>query len=328
MKRFLILPVMLGILPSLAARGQDQQKPGDFSRTAEGQVLAKIIGAWQIEAAPNVATEMSADRQINQCSLKGRWLEGHRKSPDGSDSAMVMSTYDSGRKTYVAYLFGPAGIIGTYQGKWDADMQQMTWSDRGAKGTTTSMERLTDPNTLDISGSVQDGDGKKVKEWSIRFTRLSDNDAAAASSKPSPSKFQQEFERKVLSRYIGQWHGTLMFMGREKQIDYDTTWSLQGRWIYSRISSSDGKESLTMTTFDAKQQAYLTWSFSSDGSVEAWKGVWDNSACRMTWTHQNAKGGVVDVDQFIDDDTIEISSKNQDSAGRTLFEANEHVKRK
>jgi hypothetical protein len=330
MKTSLLLVVMVGVVPVICARAQNQQPAGDFAQTAEGQVLANVMGVWRREAAPKDATELSGDHQINKWSLKGRWLEGQLESRDGSDTAMVMTTYDTGRKTYVAYLFAPDGLIGTFLGTFDADTQQMTWIDRSAKGTSMSRERLTDPDTLEVKGSVQDSEGRIVKQWTERYTRKhEDNEKVAAMPKQeASSKLKEKPEAKVLAQYIGRWHSVLVFMGREKQIDYDTTWALGGRWLHAKISSSDGKDSLTMTTFDAMRQAYVTWSFSSDGTIDTWSGKYDAAACRMTWTRQSDKGGVIDVDQFLDDDTIETTSKNQDAAGHTIMEAAEHVKRR
>ncbi|HZL36172.1 MAG TPA: DUF1579 family protein [Tepidisphaeraceae bacterium] len=318
-----------------------QAPQDDFAGSAEGKVMAQYVGEWKNDSTERVTGKKSVGKQFNRWVLGGRWVEGSYRSSDRSDSALGMATYASDRKNYVAYFFYPDGTAWTYLGRWDADAHQMKWEGSSAQGIAKQTERFLDTNTVEGKGSAQDRDGKTVKQWVERDTRDREggsvkgadgnkrggNRSEQVASKQAPQDdFAQSAEGKVLARLVGRWHGEYTYtLPTKSRTSAETVTKsvLDGRWLRSSSTESDGLEQLALLTYDASEKAYVLFLAGSDGGSDTITGQWNEQARRLTWTKptgKTGKGTMTFIWSFPDDKTMKSTVRGTDDDGKLIFE--------
>jgi hypothetical protein len=101
---------------------------------------------------------------------------------------------------------------------------------------------------------------------------------------------------KVLDHYVGTWN--VEFANKDlpfSNAKVTAKWVLGGRFVEQagELEAKDGSNSFkikTLYTFDAKKNAFRSWTFTSDGSVDENDCVWDEKAKTMTSISKKVEG--------------------------------------
>jgi hypothetical protein len=241
MKKLCIVGLLAVLSASRALRADAAAK--DFPQTVEGKVLARYLGQWHGDFSLTLPKERLQSRDsIVQWALEGRWLLVSETGSDGFQF-MDLATYDPLHNAFVAFIFASNGTMLAATGKWDESARQMTWTYSSEKGIAVITNHFVSDALIESSERVTDASGKIIHEMTEKRSRKSDHGdgSPARDAEPPPkqeasSEFQESSEAKVLARYTGQWRSVLVFMGWEKQIAYDATWVLRGRWLRAKIN--------------------------------------------------------------------------------------------
>lgn len=101
---------------------------------------------------------------------------------------------------------------------------------------------------------------------------------------------------KVLDHYVGTWN--VEFANKDLPFSKATVtakWVLGGRFVEQNgeLERTDGSGAFkikTVYTFDVKKNAYRSWTYTSDGSVDENDCVWDEKAKTMTSISKKSEG--------------------------------------
>ncbi len=145
--------------------------------------------------------------------------------------------------------------------------------------------------------------------------------AVAQTSKPSKSP-----ELKVLDHLVGSWRYEIV----EGQVNGDekrstatavTKWSLQGQYIESRVTDSDGKQvALNLMTYDPDAGVYKAWAFypnSPNPFLFTYR--WNESKKTLTGNGDLGNGITLQATtHFISNDRYEFTGTTKDASGNVL----------
>ena len=145
--------------------------------------------------------------------------------------------------------------------------------------------------------------------------------AVAQTSKPSKS-----LELKVLDRLVGSWRYEVV----EKQANGDaekstattvTKWSLQGQYVESRVTDSDGKQvALNLMTYDSEAGVYKAWAFYPN-SPEPFLFTYRWNESKKTLTGNGDLGNGITLQattRFISNDQYEFAGTTKDASGNVV----------
>jgi len=133
-------------------------------------------------------------------------------------------------------------------------------------------------------------------------------------------------ELKALSHYVGTWDVDVTSDVTPYESGESTArWILGGRFLEQSgsIASADGKEVLevkTLMTFDANENSYRMWTFTSDGESSEWTGTWDEGQRTMTSVRTGGGTTTTTTARFPKDGIEEWSMVLRDSGGEVLME--------
>lgn len=131
-------------------------------------------------------------------------------------------------------------------------------------------------------------------------------------------------ELQALAFYAGRWESQVFGKPHLKETEV-AEWVLNGSFL-RQCWSTEGSEKgasacgMTLMTFDASRETYLSWSFLAKRSVVCKEGVWDASSRTMTWTNQLAAPGecVVTKSTFVEDGINAWSIREIDATGKVV----------
>jgi hypothetical protein len=126
----------------------------------------------------------------------------------------------------------------------------------------------------------------------IGTSSRSDDDKKTAVDGPS----SKNPELKALDHYVGVWN--VEFTNKDlpfKGAKSTAKWILDGRFVEQtgELESKEGGRGLkikTLYTFDAKKNAFRSWTFDSEGSITESDCVWDDKAKTMTSISKKIEG--------------------------------------
>ena len=158
----------------------------------------------------------------------------------------------------------------------------------------------------------------------VAFQAINADDKKASDEGPS-SKVP---ELKVLDHYAGEW--TVEFANKDISLGGTKStarWVLGGRFLEQAgdVVDRNGETALklkTLMTFDAKKNAYRSWTFTSDGSVMENDCVWDEKTKTMTSISKKIEGeGITTTTADFSQPDVEIwKIAITDAAGKVTAE--------
>ena len=116
---------------------------------------------------------------------------------------------------------------------------------------------------------------------------------------------------KALDRLVGSWRVEIVSGAEEKsRAVADTKWSLQGQYIETRVTDSDGKKTaLSLWAYDSDAGVYKTWFFSSNVPPTLSTLRWNESKKTFTGKGDVGNGITLQVDiHFINNDRFETTA--------------------
>ncbi len=147
------------------------------AKPPELKVLQRFVGTWDVEAVTKPTVWTPAEKrekcvEYNEMALDGWFLHGSSKSADGKTSAIVMNTYDPGKKEYRIRRFTPGGLCDELTGQWDETTSTLTVKgDLGRGITLTAAFHLKDEDHREYHVVAKDDDGKVYFDVQGRVTR-------------------------------------------------------------------------------------------------------------------------------------------------------------
>jgi hypothetical protein len=312
------------------------------------KVLDRFVGAWRNDIS-RLGPEAPERRKLTSNEviakeLKGRFLIGREMNPESGVKVMWFMTYDPQSKSYVWTYFNTRGLLGTeWKGTWDEAAATLTSksSQSPAMWSSESVNRFVDQDTVEANAWLKDDQGKLIFETSLKKTRqptdASEKMLAAWTTDWTPAA-ELPSELKVLDRLAGTWDVT----SHAKQAEWTPmeervtskvvrTWvlnrtylqdtSVQNTTLEGTLTGDDGKQSLSLFTYDPQRAAYRSWWFSSDGYTSKSTGQWDaaSNTLRTTSTLPAGQTSVGSV-RFTDDDHHEWKILITDDAGKVYFD--------
>ena len=133
-------------------------------------------------------------------------------------------------------------------------------------------------------------------------------------------------ELKVLDHLVGSWRYEVV----ERQANGDenkstattvTKWSLQGQYIESRVTDSDGKQvALNLMTYDSDAGVYNAWAFYPNSPKPfLFTYRWNESKNTLTGNGDLGNGITLQATtRFISDDRYEFTGTTKDASGNVL----------
>lgn len=143
-------------------------------------------------------------------------------------------------------------------------------------------------------------------------------------------------ELKVLDRLVGSWRVEVVARqanGEEKKSTATgvAKWSLQGQYIESRTTDSDGKQvALSLYTYDSDAGVYKIWSFVSNSSRPTVTTLlWHESKETFKGRVDLGNGFTVQTTgRFIGNDRHDWTGTTKDAFGNVLVEMEANYSRK
>ncbi len=153
---------------------------------------------------------------------------------------------------------------------------------------------------------------------------------SAETEPPESPKPLRSPELKVLDRLVGSWRYEIVegqANGDEKKSTATTVtkWSLQGQYIESRVTDSDGKQvALNLMTYDSDAGVYKAWAFSSDSPKPLLLTYrWNESKKTLTGNGDLGSGITLQATtRFISNDRYEFTGTMKDASGNVVGEFN------
>ncbi len=136
-------------------------------------------------------------------------------------------------------------------------------------------------------------------------------------------------ELKVLDRMVGSWRlESVSWQGQRDDEEKSTgavvtKWSLQGRYIESRPTDSDGKETLLhLMTYDSNAGVYNVWMFTPNSPKPALLTMrWNESKKTLTGKLDLGNGITMQTTtHFTGKDRFEFTATTKDASGNVLGE--------
>jgi len=141
----------------------------------------------------------------------------------------------------------------------------------------------------------------------------------------------------VLDRFIGTWRTDYRspkaeWTPVEKTGSAALTYSrvLGGQFVQEQGTHADDRTALLMYTYDAREECYRLWWFSSTGQSSLAKGVWDSDTNTLTWTYRASaeqEFTMTASHHFVSDDVFEWDLVGKDATGKILFQTKGNASR-
>ncbi len=143
-------------------------------------------------------------------------------------------------------------------------------------------------------------------------------------------KSRESPELKVLDRLIGSWRYEVVegqANGDEKKSTATTVtkWSLQGQYIESRVTDSDGRQvALNLMTYDSEAGVYKAWAFYPNSPKPLLLTYrWNESKKTLTGDGDLGNGITLQATtRFTGNDRYEFTGTTKDASGNVLGEFN------
>ena len=140
-------------------------------RSAELQVLDRLIGDWQTEVTVKTTGEKFNTTESRRWSKEGKFVLSEDLNLSTKKEAHFLLTYDPNAKVYRACFIEEADAV-LLHGTWDEGTQTMKWvSPDGAGARHAGSSRFIDKDRVDWSLTVTGPDGKVLVDLSGKQTR-------------------------------------------------------------------------------------------------------------------------------------------------------------
>ncbi len=271
------------------------------NKADDGKALDHFVGVWTTAAIdkPSKLLPAGAERVGKECAariLKNRFVLGREISqPDGLKSLRLM-TYDPITNSYPSWSFNSKDALGEeWRSTWDESTTTLVGAATGTpRGWTSGREhRFPDRSTCTATSWMKDETEALFREEAARKTREHDSardEVVAAWSRVEKSNTALLAEMNVLERLVGSWDATSVskpaeWTPREVRTTSKVTrtWVLDGQFVMDASEVSDGRESLSLLTYDLQSKSYLMWWFSSAGHSSFSTGKWDAASATMSF---------------------------------------------
>jgi len=219
---------------------------------------------------------------------------------------VVMFGYDKEMRAYRCWIFPSQVTAHDSVGQWDEKSKTLTTTEDLKNGITSySSLQFVDKDKHVWTAKAKDKDGKVFFHMEGKVTRKKTLAAWSKSEKPDAALSP---ETKVLERLIGTWDTVTVAKPAEWTPEevrttstMTRTWALDKSVVMESSQQSDGKEGLSMFTYDPKQKAYRHWWFGSEGHSTS-TCQWDDVSETLSFLSEDngltSRGAM----RFIDDD--------------------------
>lgn len=137
------------------------------------KVLDRYIGTWDGQIAMTAPEQKtSTETSTGTWQAGGTYVQIKSESKLDDSHAMHLITYDQQKQTYRYYWFNSAGLTFNSTGTWDEAKKTFTWDGTIEDGVTLKMtDHFVDENTRDMHVVVKDGNGDRVFDVTVKFTK-------------------------------------------------------------------------------------------------------------------------------------------------------------
>jgi hypothetical protein len=319
--------------------------PMAWAEEAGEKVLDRFVGTWRNEIsrkgpeAPEVR-KLSSNEVITKV-LQGRFLIGREINPDTGVKFMWFLSHDPNAKTFTWTYFNTQGLLGTeWKGTWDESTSTLTSesSDAPATWTSSAVNRFASNDAAEGKSWMKDDKGKLIFDMSVtkkrQSAKASEATLAAWSADAKPA-MELSAELKALDRYAGKWDITSVAKKAEWTPEETRTkgkvervWVLNRTILQAITKGDDGKETISLLTFDPKRSEYRGWWFASAGPMTKATGKWEKasdsiqlkSTLPIGQTRRDEEPRPTISLRYIDADHHEWQIQHTDVAGKVYFD--------
>lgn len=128
--------------------------------------LDRFVGSWTGSVEGTDITSESETEWI----LGGRFLQ-QKYSTSAGEEGMILRTYDPNTKKYAQWMFDSNGGVVQQTGTWDAETNTLTVEGQAGGVLVVTKAHFPKPDTEEWSISVQDRDGKVLREFKGKNVR-------------------------------------------------------------------------------------------------------------------------------------------------------------
>jgi hypothetical protein len=166
-------------------RARDEQARPGPPKPPELRVLDRLVGTWTWDLTgfemPDVAAKGAESRPKKVATtagtftwewvLDGRFLQ--EKSIDHLEEVegLGMWTYDSRKKAFRIWRFGPNGTAVEFVGKWDEGSRTLSYEAEAKGITSKATERFLNNDTHEMKVILHDKEGKEQAHMEGKLTR-------------------------------------------------------------------------------------------------------------------------------------------------------------
>jgi hypothetical protein len=141
------------------------------SRSAELQVLERILGDWETAITIKGTGEKFNTVEIRRWSKEGKFVLSEDRNLSSKKEAHFLLTYDPNAKKYRACFIEEGNAV-LLLGTWDNDSQTMKWAGTDAAGVKhQGTYRFLDKDHVEWTLEVTGPDGRVLAELSAKQTR-------------------------------------------------------------------------------------------------------------------------------------------------------------
>jgi hypothetical protein len=223
--------------------------------------------------------------------------------------------HDPDSKSYPFWFFNSKGVLGgEWSGTWDEASKTLTSqaTDTPKGWTSRGTNNFPDKKSVNVTFWMKDESGTLLFDMETKKSRQPDEagrKTLAAWSKTEKSETPLSPEMRILERWIGTWDTVAVAKPAEwtpkeaRTTSTSTrTWVLDKSLVMESTQNSDGKEGLSLFTYDPKQKAYRHWWFGSEGHTTKSTCQWDDVSETLSFRSEDngltSRGAM----RFIDDD--------------------------
>ena len=161
---FVVSVFMAAIMPwSISAGGAPK-------RSAELQVLDRLIGDWETVVTVKGTGEKSTSVQSRKWSRDGRFVISEELEISAKRESHFLVAYDQKAKQYRACFINEEFTV-PLLGTWDENKKTMSWKSADVPFKHDGVERFVNKDLVEWTMTVISPEGKVVLELSAKQTR-------------------------------------------------------------------------------------------------------------------------------------------------------------
>ena len=161
---FTVAVFMTAIMPLVISAG-DAPK-----RSAELQVLDRLIGEWETEITIKGTGEKSTTLQSRRWSREGKFVLSEDLDKSAKKESHFLVTYDAKAKQYRACFINEEFTV-PLMGTWDESTKTMRWKSSDIAFRHDGVHRFVNKDLVEWTMTVTSPEGKIVLEMSAKQTR-------------------------------------------------------------------------------------------------------------------------------------------------------------